>query len=63
MPENLEQVQQLAGGLEQTGTDMFDAPVPGESLTADVSNPRPYEKPPQFTNVEDAMAAIFDQLT
>ena len=42
---------------------MFDAPVPGESLTADVSNPRPYEKPPQFTNVEDAMAAIFDQLT
>ena len=62
MPENLEQ-QQLAEGYEQLGIDPFDSPIPGESLTSDPGNPRPFEKPPEFTNVEKAMAFIFDHLT
>jgi hypothetical protein len=62
MPENLEQ-QQLAEGYEQLGIDPFDSPIPGESLTSDPGNPRPFEKPPEFTNVENAMAFIFDHLT
>jgi hypothetical protein len=63
MPENLETHQQLAEGFEQLGTDPFDSPVPGESLTSDPDNRKPYEKPSAFTDVEKAMSFIFDQLT
>ena len=63
MVENLEQHQQMAQGFEQLGADPFDAPIPGESLTADPENQRSYEKPPEHTNVEGAMASIFDHLT
>ena len=37
-------------------------PIPGQSLTEDPSNPAPYEKPPQFTNVHEASEAIFIKL-
>lgn len=63
MVENLEEQQQLAEGFEQMGVDPFDAPVPGESLTSDPDNRKPYENPPEYTNVESAMAAIFNHLT
>lgn len=63
MAENIQQHQQMAESFEQLGVDPFDAPVPGESLTADPENQRPYEKPPEYSNVESAMAAIFDHLT
>ena len=63
MPENLEVQQQLAEGHEQLGVDPFDAPIPGESLTADPENRRAYENPPTFTNEDKAMAFIFDHLT
>ena len=63
MANSLEQNLQMSESLEKQGIDPFDAPVPGESLTTDSSNPRPYEQPPRFTNVESAMDFIFDQLT
>ena len=43
--------------------EFFDAPIPGESLTADAENPRPYEKLTQFTSVDEAQHYIFMTLT
>jgi len=40
----------------------FGAPIPGQSLTTPPKN-MPYEKPPQFTKVEDAMNYLMGQLT
>lgn len=59
----IEQQINMSEGFEKLGGDPFDAPVPGESLTADPAAQRPYETPPEFTNVEKAMAFIFDHLT
>ena len=33
---------------------MFDAPIPGQSLTHELGA-RPWQSPPQFTNVDDAV--------
>ena len=40
-----------------------DAPVPGQSLTQSPDQPLPYERPPQFTNEEEASHAIFMAMT
>lgn len=42
---------------------MFSAPIPGESLTHSPDNPRPFEQPPEYTNVEQAQEWIFSNLT
>jgi hypothetical protein len=42
---------------------MFDAPIPGQSLTQSPDTPLPYETPPEFTNVEEAQEWIFEHLT
>ncbi len=47
----------------EVGVDVFDAPVPGESLTADPNSPKPWEQPPQFTEQEEAVHHIFMMLT
>jgi len=39
----------------------FSAPVPGESLTSTPQN-MPFEKPPQFTDVEEATEFVWDQM-
>ena len=59
----IENTENMGEGLEQLGGDPFDAPIPGESLTSDPDNQKPYEKPPEFTDLEKAMAFIFDHLT
>lgn len=33
---------------------LFDTPIPGQSLTQSPDSPMPYERPPQFTNFEEA---------
>ena len=38
-------------------------PIPGQSLTSDPSDPAPYEKPPEFVNLEEAQEWVFDTLT
>jgi|TARA_R110000824_G_scaffold399106_1_gene604046 hypothetical protein len=40
----------------------FDAPVPGESLTAELGG-RPWQKPPQYSTVEDALEYYVPRLT
>jgi len=49
--------------FEEFGTDPFDAPIPGESLTADPSNPKPWEQPPEFTDVNEALKELFLLMT
>src|SRR5712664_3268837 len=40
----------------------FGAPIPGSSLTKEHGS-MPYEKPPQFTKLPDAVNHLMDQLT
>lgn len=42
---------------------MFDAPIPGESLTSDPENPAPYEKAPQYTDLKSFIDDLFLNLT
>jgi len=39
---------------------MFDAPVPGQSLTQPPEKRMPYESPPEFTNFEKAQEHLFE---
>lgn len=41
----------------------FEQPVPGESLTSSPEAPWPWEKPPQYTTVQEASEFLFTQLT
>jgi len=38
-------------------------PIPGSSLTNSKDNPYPWESPPQFTELQPAIDAIFIELT
>jgi hypothetical protein len=42
--------------------DLFSAPVPGQSLTQEVGA-APYEQPPQFADVNDALEHMFEKLS
>tara|TARA_Y100001937_G_scaffold91044_1_gene123215 strand:- start:183 stop:686 length:504 start_codon:yes stop_codon:yes gene_type:complete len=42
--------------------DIFDRPIPGQSLTDEPKN-YPWEHPPQFTDLREARDRIFDNLT
>jgi len=51
---------------DQEGLDYLmnkGRPVPGQSLTSDPNAPRPWEKPPRFTEVEPALDYLFVELT
>ena len=37
----------------------FNRPIPGQSLTNDPNNPMAFEKPPEFTNLDDAIEYFF----
>jgi len=41
---------------------LFEAPTPGQSLTNDPDNPRPFEKSPELTSVTKATEKIFFDL-
>ena len=41
---------------------MIDAPIAGQSLTAELGN-RPWQKPPQYTTVEEALDYYIPRLT
>jgi hypothetical protein len=53
-----EETMQEMGGLSP-----LDAPVPGESLTADPDTKASYETPPQHTDVNVAMEDLFMRLS
>lgn len=42
---------------------MFSSPIPGQSLTQSPDFPMPYERPPEFNDVEKAQAWVFKTLT
>lgn len=42
---------------------MFEAPIPGESLTQDPQAPQDYETPPKYTALEDFMDDLSTKLT
>ena len=49
--------------IDETGVNPFNAPIPGESLTSSPDNAKPWERPPQYTDEEDAMRAVYMVLT
>ena len=42
-------------------TQMFNAPIPGQSLTSEPKN-YPWENPPEFVNAEEALLFHMDKL-
>ena len=58
MAEKLKQNQ-----FDEVGVNPFNAPVPGESLTSSAENPKSWERPPEYTDEEDAMRAVYMVLT
>jgi len=49
--------------FEKAGVNPFNAPVPGESLTASPATKQPWETPPQYTEQDKAMEAVYMELT
>ena len=49
--------------FEEAGVNPFNAPVPGESLTASPATQQPWETPPRYTDQDKAMEAVYMELT
>ena len=49
--------------FDAVGVNPFNAPVPGESLTSSPDMPRAWERPPQYTSQDNAMEAIYMEIT
>ena len=49
--------------FDEVGVNPFNAPIPGESLTDSPDTPKAWERPPQYTDEEDAMRAVYMVLT
>ena len=47
--------------IKSNDVDMFNAPIPGEMLTAEMGG-RPWQRPPQFSKVEDVMNYYVDKM-
>jgi hypothetical protein len=58
MAEKLQQNQ-----FDEVGVNPFNAPIPGESLTASPETPKAWERPPELTDQEEAMEAVYMELT
>ena len=49
--------------FDEVGVNPFNAPIPGESLTSSPETPRAWERPPEYTNQDEAMMAVYMVLT
>ncbi len=49
--------------FDERGVNPFNAPIPGESLTDSPDTPKAWERPPQYTDEEEAMRAVYMVLT
>ena len=58
MAEKLQQNQ-----FDEVGVNPFNAPIPGESLTASPENAKAWERPPEYTDEDEAMMAVYMVLT
>jgi len=45
-----------------SSTIRLNRPIPGQGLTSDPDNPYPWEKPPEFTDLEDGLQYVFGRL-
>lgn len=52
----------IIDNTKELSSTAFKAPVPGQSLTSDPSNPMPWETPPEIVEVEDAVLAVIHPL-
>tara|TARA_B100000029_G_scaffold516558_1_gene630900 strand:+ start:4380 stop:4958 length:579 start_codon:yes stop_codon:yes gene_type:complete len=57
----IEQKQYDKEGLEFLG--QMQRPIPGQSLTSNPDFPRPWEQPPEFTEIQPAIESLFISLT
>ena len=48
---------------ERANINPFNAPTPGESLTNSPDMPQAWERPPEFTEQDDAMEEIYMEIT
>ena len=49
--------------FDKVGVNPFNAPVPGESLTVSPDSKHSWENPPEYTNDEKALEALYFELT
>jgi len=49
--------------FDKEGVNPFNAPIPGESLTSSPATKTPWEEPSRYTKQDDAMEAIYMELT
>ena len=49
--------------FEQENVNPFNAPTPGESLTTAPDMPKQWERPPEYTEQDAAMEAVYMELT
>ena len=49
--------------FDEVGVNPFNAPIPGESLTTAPDMPKAWERPPQYTSQDEAMEAIYMEIT
>jgi hypothetical protein len=49
--------------FDKVGVNPFNAPIPGESLTTSSDMPKAWERPPQYTNPDKCMEAVYMELT
>ena len=49
--------------FDTVGVNPFNAPIPGESLTSSPENPKAWERPPQYSEEDEAMMAVYMELT
>lgn len=49
--------------FDEVGVNPFNAPIPGESLTASPDTPKAWEQPPRYTDQDEAMMAVYMELT
>ena len=49
--------------FDKVGVNPFNAPIPGESLTVAPDSTHSWERPPQYTNDEDELEALYFELT
>jgi len=58
MAERIEKNQ-----FDETGVNPFNASIPGESLTSSPATKTPWEEPSRYTRQDDAMEAVYMELT
>ena len=49
--------------FDEVGVNPFNAPIPGESLTSPSDMPKAWERPPQYSEQDEAMEEIYMELT